>query len=398
MQAQPSRRLTCFQARGHTWMTLDESREPPSPELDAHSLSNSESDLYTDALHEREQSLGVKIPVSQQAVMPTTSTESSRAWSPVTQPLKDPFSELSSSGADPIGSLPDFSLSDSITTKADTMAKPTVNVMPTIPESTQEDGDSKIRRLFGRLDVKKNADTSILLGQIPLSSDGSWATDRPEEALAEKPGKHAKENSTIKWTMNWKKLLRRIGSDTSIASRKGTPTSTSIQASPQGTQKPIHGPETLQLHQTALSTTPPGGSVTAGKDPQSHASVGEFPLPQSIISQQQSEQVPFFKDYYSQDDILPGDMVAVLWAYQPRATDEFALERGDMLYVRAVWDDGWGVGTMMDERAEEWEAKRDSGVSSSSGHVQTSPSGEIKAFPLVCVCCPQHWRETIKGS
>jgi hypothetical protein len=23
--------------------------------------------------------------------------------------------------------------------------------------------------------------------------------------------------------------------------------------------------------------------------------------------------------------------------------------------------------------------------------------GEVKAFPLVCVCLPQHWRKTIEG-
>jgi hypothetical protein len=364
-------------------------------------LSNSESDLYTDALQEQEQPLEVKIPVSQHTVMPTTSTEESRAWSPVTQPLKDPFSELSSSGADPIGSLPDFSLSDSITTKVDTTAKPTVNTMPTITESIQEDRDSKIRRLFSSLDVKKNVDTNILPGQIPLSSDGPPAADMPEEAPVEKTGKNAKENSNTKWTMNWKKLPRRIGSDTSIASRKGTPTSTSTQASPQGSQGPDHGPGILQLHQAALSSTPPGASITAGKDPQTHASVEQFPLPSR--TSRLSEQVQFFKDYYSQDNIRPGDKVAVLWAYQPRAGDEFALERGDILYVGPIWNDGWALGVMMDERAEEWEARyqaqRDSGVSSSSGQGRELPpvSRGVKSFPLVCVCCPQHWRKIIEG-
>ncbi|KAF3767768.1 hypothetical protein M406DRAFT_288969 [Cryphonectria parasitica EP155] len=119
---------------------------------------------------------------------------------------------------------------------------------------------------------------------------------------------------------------------------------------------------------------------------------------------QQSEQLPYFKDYYSQDEIHPGDGVAVLWAYQPRAADEFALERGDMLKVVGIWDDGWATGVMMDERADEWEARhqeqRDSGVS----HVSRRPreasppvSGEIKAFPLVCVCLPEHWKKTIEG-
>lgn len=125
--------------------------------------------------------------------------------------------------------------------------------------------------------------------------------------------------------------------------------------------------------------------------------------PQGVASQG-SEQLPFFKDYYSQDDIHPGDRVATLWAYQPRAPDEFALERGDMLKVVGIWDDGWATGILMDERADEWEARRqaqrDSGVSDTSGRVRdTSPpvSGEIKAFPLVCVCLPEHWRKTIEG-
>ncbi|OLN87922.1 hypothetical protein CCHL11_00375 [Colletotrichum chlorophyti] len=136
-------------------------------------------------------------------------------------------------------------------------------------------------------------------------------------------------------------------------------------------------------------------------DPQSPTSAG-MSSPQGVASQQ-SEQLPFFKDYYSQDDIHQGDRVAVLWAYQPRAPDEFALERGDMLKVVGIWDDGWATGILMDERADEWEARRqaqrDSGVSNTSGRRDSSPpaSGEIKAFPLVCVCLPEHWRKTIEG-
>lgn len=113
---------------------------------------------------------------------------------------------------------------------------------------------------------------------------------------------------------------------------------------------------------------------------------------------------PFFKDYYSQDDIHLADKVAVLWAYQPRAPDEFALERGDMLKVVGIWDDGWATGVMLDERADEWNAKqqaqRDSGVSNTSGRRESSPVSlhrEMKAFPLVCVCLPEHWRKTIEG-
>lgn len=144
-------------------------------------------------------------------------------------------------------------------------------------------------------------------------------------------------------------------------------------------------------------------SALGMEDPQSPSSVGDMSSPRGMTSGQ-SEQLPFFKDYYSQDDIHPGDRVAVLWAYQPRAADEFALERGDMLKVVGIWDDGWATGVLTDERAEDWEARRaaqrDSGVSNTSGRgrdVSPPVSGEIKAFPLVCVCLPEHWRKTIEG-
>jgi hypothetical protein len=121
------------------------------------------------------------------------------------------------------------------------------------------------------------------------------------------------------------------------------------------------------------------------------------------VASQQSEQLTSFKDYYSQDDIHPGDKVATLWAYQPRAGDEFELQRGDMLKVVGIWDDGWATGVLIDEKADEWDSKRaaqrDSGVSNTSGRRDESPAtgGEIKAFPLVCVCIPDHWRKTIEG-
>lgn len=113
-----------------------------------------------------------------------------------------------------------------------------------------------------------------------------------------------------------------------------------------------------------------------------------------------SEQLEFFKDYYSPDEIHRRDLVAALWAYQPRANDEFELERGDMLKVLGIWDDGWATGVRVRMDAEDWrpedKTQRDSGMSSSRS---TSPSeyGQVKAFPLVCVCLPQHWRKTIEG-
>lgn len=133
-------------------------------------------------------------------------------------------------------------------------------------------------------------------------------------------------------------------------------------------------------------------SVLGGLDDPSSplsGSGGQYSSPEGVASGQ-SEQLPFFKDYYSQDEIHPNDKVATLWAYQPRAGDEFELVRGDMLKVVGIWDDGWATGVRINERAEDYDAKhkvqRDSGVSNGSGRKGESPppSGEIKAFPV----CP----------
>lgn len=142
-------------------------------------------------------------------------------------------------------------------------------------------------------------------------------------------------------------------------------------------------------------------SIFNSSVPQSPTSNAGFSSPQGVASQQ-SEQLPFFKDYYSPDDIHPGDRVSVLWAYQPRAADEFTLDRGDMLKIVGIWDDGWATGVMLSSRADEWDTRRsqrDSGVSHASGRRGSSAatSSEIKAFPLVCVCLPDHWRKTIEG-
>lgn len=120
-------------------------------------------------------------------------------------------------------------------------------------------------------------------------------------------------------------------------------------------------------------------------DPSSPNTEGQVSSPDGVASGQ-SEQLPFFKDYYSDDEIHPNDKVATLWAYQPRAGDEFELERGDMLKVVGIWDDGWATGVRINERAEDYDGKhkaqRDSGVSNGSGRGDSPPpSGELKAFP-----------------
>ena len=146
-------------------------------------------------------------------------------------------------------------------------------------------------------------------------------------------------------------------------------------------QIPITGKRNGSLSsQSALGALDDPSSPISG-------SGGQNSSPEGIASGQ-SEQLPFFKDYYSQDEIHPNDKVATLWAYQPRATDEFELERGDMLKVVGIWDDGWATGVRINDRAENYDGKhkmqRDSGVSNGSGGKGGSPplSGEIKAFPV----------------
>ncbi|KAJ5946317.1 hypothetical protein N7454_003156 [Penicillium verhagenii] len=147
-------------------------------------------------------------------------------------------------------------------------------------------------------------------------------------------------------------------------------------------------------------------SALAGLDSDSSprsGTVGQYSSPEGVTSGQ-SEQLSYFRDYYSQDEIHAGDQVAVLWAYSPRAGDEFELDRGEMLKVIGIWDDGWATGVRIQDRAEDYDSRhreqRDSGVSSGSHRRGPSPtpSGEIKAFPLVCICLPQHWHKIIDGS
>ncbi|KAF2723874.1 hypothetical protein K431DRAFT_292174 [Polychaeton citri CBS 116435] len=159
-----------------------------------------------------------------------------------------------------------------------------------------------------------------------------------------------------------------------------------------------------------VRTTKRSGSLSsgsqfaiAGGNLDSSPSSAEYQEDTSPESHGQSEQLGFFKDYYSQDEIHPTDLVSTLWAYEPRAADEFQLERGDMIKVLGIWDDGWATGVRVRQRADDWrtedKVQRDSGMTSNSSQktTQIAEEGEVKAFPLVCVCLPQHWRKTIEG-
>lgn len=144
---------------------------------------------------------------------------------------------------------------------------------------------------------------------------------------------------------------------------------------------PVTGKRTGSLSSQSML-----GALDDHSSPNS-GSGGQYSSPEGVASGQ-SEQLPSFKDYYSRDDIHPGDTVATLWAYQPRAGDEFELERGDMLKIVGLWDDGWATGVRLNERAETYIAarklQRDSGMSQGPGRrgESASPAGMIKAFPV----------------
>ena len=181
--------------------------------------------------------------------------------------------------------------------------------------------------------------------------------------------------------------------DKNVISSESDP---SYGSSPESHDYPsIAGPLPTGRRTGSLSSASALGMLSGTESGNAYSS------PEDMASQ--SEQLPFFKDYYSANDIHPGDKVATLWDYQPRAADEFLLERGDMLKVVGIWDDGWATGLRVADRAEDYDSKqrerqRDSGISSSEeGRAQTPTFGETKAFPLVCVCLPQHWRKTIEG-
>ncbi|CUS14348.1 unnamed protein product [Tuber aestivum] len=166
--------------------------------------------------------------------------------------------------------------------------------------------------------------------------------------------------------------------------------------SPQG--RPLHPPP--RDRNASLSST----SILASENPTSPITDSDRGLASPQFPSPQSEQLPFFKDYYSSDDMHPGDKVAVLWAYAPRAPDEFELERGDMIKIVGIWDDGWATGVRLGERAEDFINRRhmrDSGISASQMSQRRAssppPRGEVKAFPLVCVCLPEHWHKTIES-
>lgn len=148
------------------------------------------------------------------------------------------------------------------------------------------------------------------------------------------------------------------------------------------------GPPTVYSRRHS-SRTPSNSSFThsspgkSSNDP-AESTVGSLRVPGAGIPE--SAQLSSFDDYYSNHKIYPSSPVSVLWPYQSRATDEFNLERGQMLRVTSIWDDGWATGVNLRGRhAEEFrQARKDSGIQDDDEGAQKrhGNSQEVKAFPV----------------
>lgn len=190
----------------------------------------------------------------------------------------------------------------------------------------------------------------------------------------------------------------------------------------RSTARPLGPPPRTRNASLSSTSIMMESSPSTGRGIQTNPSLASgsqgFPSPGGMTTQ--SEQLAFFKDYYSPGDIHPGDKVSTLWAYAPRAPDEFELERGEMLKVVGIWDDGWATGIRLEERAEDFgvaghDSMRDSGVSggkdsgiaaSAAGRDGLGSRGKdrrdemdgvVKAFPLVCVCLPEVWGKMVES-
>ncbi len=114
--------------------------------------------------------------------------------------------------------------------------------------------------------------------------------------------------------------------------------------------------------------------------------------------------VPSFRDTYSDSIFTAGDVVATVWSYQPQTQDEFALERGDMIEIVSIWNDGWATGRFSSDRIDAWEQKHGILIDmdlielDSGSELRRVPTSVVKAFPLVCVCSPRYWRKAVRES
>ncbi|KAG4306419.1 hypothetical protein PORY_000407 [Pneumocystis oryctolagi] len=112
------------------------------------------------------------------------------------------------------------------------------------------------------------------------------------------------------------------------------------------------------------------------------------------------------KDYYSDHQITRNTEVVALYMYKPKMPDEMTLEKGDIIHVVSVWDDGWcsGIktGKMSNFDSEKNTSKDDieylENINKNASESKTQAQTDeliIKVFPLVCVCHKDSWKKIV---
>ncbi|KTW26673.1 hypothetical protein T552_02682 [Pneumocystis carinii B80] len=132
--------------------------------------------------------------------------------------------------------------------------------------------------------------------------------------------------------------------------------------------------------------------------------------PTSSIEQDRVAILPIvmsMKDYYSDHQITRNTEVVALYIYEPKMPDEMILERGDIIHVVSVWDDGWCSGIKIGKldnfntkNAFKNNIKCLQSTSKNISKLETEIQIDeltIKAFPLVCVCHKDSWKDVIES-
>ncbi|QSL65976.1 hypothetical protein MERGE_003113 [Pneumocystis wakefieldiae] len=118
--------------------------------------------------------------------------------------------------------------------------------------------------------------------------------------------------------------------------------------------------------------------------------------PTSSIGQDRVAILPIvmsMKDYYSDHQITRNTEVIALYIYEPKMPDEMVLERGDIIHVVSVWDDGWCSGIKIG-KLDNFNTKKNT-FKNNIKYQQNELT--IKVFPLVCVCHKDSWKDAIES-
>ncbi|TVY41176.1 hypothetical protein LOCC1_G005978 [Lachnellula occidentalis] len=128
------------------------------------------------------------------------------------------------------------------------------------------------------------------------------------------------------------------------------------------------------------------------------------PSPASALSDGETEQAT---EDASEEDFQVASVPAVPFFRDPYSdSDEFALERGDMIEIVNIWSDGWATGRVSPDRVDAWESKHGILIETDliemgngeGAELKQKVTNMVKAFPLVCVCAPRYWRKAIRDA